>query len=956
MDASSKRAEILHLSDQYRHFFQQISEFIPAKRIFTDPIRRLAYGVDASLYRITPKMVVKVSTPQEVASILQIAGRLKVPVTFRAAGTSLSGQALSDSVLLLLAGGWSQYKIGTDGETISLEPGIIGADANQYLRPYFRKIGPDPASINHAMIGGIAANNASGMCCGTTDNSYKTIAALKVIFADGAVLDTADPESRQNFIENHPELISAIERIRDEIQSDSELQKLISHKYKIKNTTGYSLNAFVDYHHPIDIINHLMIGSEGTLGFIAEVTYQTVVDHAHKASALIFFPDVEQACQAVMRLERPMVAAAELLDRISLRSVEDQEGMPSYLKTLDEPVNALLVEIRAEDRATLEDNITKTIERLADIPVLFPIAFTDKKAEYEKLWKIRAGVFPAIGGIRRQGTSVIIEDVAFPKERLAEAVLVLRECMNRYGYADGVIYGHALDGNVHFVFTQTFDTEADVKSYQDFIQEVCSMVVERFDGALKAEHGTGRNMAPFVEFEWGQKAYSYMKQLKQAFDPDQLLNPDVVITGNPNLYVENLKMMPQVHEIVDKCMECGFCELYCPSRNLTSSPRQRIVIQREIANLRASGNDNELLRRLESDYAYFGEATCATDGLCETTCPLAINTGSFTKSLRAGQTTPRGRRIAKFMAQNYSGVTTLAKLGLAGAYLAQTALGTCVLGGLARTARTVSGGRVPKWNKWLPSASARLSFSSRPQPDNGRTVVYFPSCVSRTMGPAKEDPDQRSLHAVMLSLLAKAGYRVIFPPGMQDLCCGMPFESKGYVEAADQLSTELENVLLECSNHGEYPVLCDTSPCVYRMKKVLDKRLTVLETVEFIHDYLLKELELEKSPETVAIHVTCSSTKMGLGEKFRAVAEACAAKVVMPEKVKCCGFAGDKGFHVPEINESALEHLKEALPADCSCGFSNSRTCEIGLADHSGISYQSIAYLVDRCSVSRRTK
>ncbi|MGI6092861.1 MAG: FAD-binding oxidoreductase [Veillonellaceae bacterium] len=953
MSMCSRKSDFQNLPENYRQFYEQISGFIPQNHIFADPIRTTAYGVDASLYRMKPKLVIKVRTPAEVSAILKIAGQFNTPVTIRAAGTSLSGQALTDSVLLVLAGGWSHYHIGDGGDTIKLEPGILGAEANNYLRPYARKIGPDPASINYAMIGGIAANNASGMCCGTADNSYKTIKAMKIIFADGSILDTADPLSCQLFVDSHQELIAEIERIRDEINADDHLRKLIGKKFKIKNTTGYGINAFVDYSDPIDIISHLMIGSEGTLGFIAEVTYNTVVEAAHKASALMIFPDIKQACLAVMKLDRPLVAAAELLDRSSLRSVEDKAGMPAYLKDLDEQATALLVEIRAFDRETLDGNIQKTIECLADIPVIFPIAFTDKKAEYEQLWKIRAGVFPAVGGIRPQGTSVIIEDVAFPKSVLADAVLSLRERMNKYGYEDGIIYGHALDGNVHFVFTQTFDGIEDIKRYQDFINDICSMVVERFNGSLKAEHGTGRNMAPFVELEWGQTAYKYMREIKRAFDPANILNPDVVITDNPTIYLENLKLMPPVNELIDKCMECGFCETNCPSQNLTSTPRQRIAVQREIACLRKSGADPEKLRRLELDYAYFCEKTCATDGLCELNCPLSINTGSYTKFIRSAQTTPRSRKFAKFIAKNFSGVTTLAKLGLAGAHLAHRALGTCIMGDIAKSARSLSGERLPKWNKWLPTA-AGIAQELLPSSQTDKKVVYFPSCVSRTMGPAKEDHDQRSLQEVMLSLLNKAGYTVVFPPKRDALCCGMPFESKGYFETADELSAELEKILLECSNNGEYPVLCDTSPCVYRMKRVMDKRLNILDTVEFIHDYLLKKLEVSKSPETIAVHVTCSATKMGLAEKFKAIAEACAANVIMPAKVKCCGFAGDKGFELPELNESALEHLKESLPSDCRCGYSNSRTCEIGLADQSGISYQSIAYLVDRCASGRK--
>lgn len=952
MSLKPHASDLLNLPGDYRDFYEKISQFIPPTRIFADPIRTLAYGVDASLYRITPKLVVKIRSVAEVSSILKIAAGLHIPVTFRSAGTSLSGQALTDSVLLVLAGGWDQYSIGPNGETISLEPGIIGAEANSYLKRHAKKIGPDPASINHAMIGGIAANNASGMCCGTSDNSYKTIASMKIVFADGSVLDTGDAVSQQEFAAAHPDLIAAIEAIRDEINADPELKELITHKFKIKNTTGYGINAFVDFHDPFDIIAHLLIGSEGTLGFIAEVTYRTVPDHAHKASALMIFPDIKTACLAVMRLSRPLVAAAELLDRTSLRSVENKPGMPDYLKSLDEEAAALLVETRAEDAATLQQNIAAVKELLADIPAVFPLAFTDVKAEYEKLWKIRAGVFPAVGGIRKIGSTVIIEDVAFPLEKLADAVLALREIMNRHGYQDGIIYGHALDSNMHFVFAQDFNTEDDVERYKAFIVEVCDMVVKQYDGSLKAEHGTGRNMAPFVELEWGKKAYAFMRRIKSAFDPANLLNPDVVITDNPLIYVENFKPMPPTNDILDKCIECGYCEASCPSRSITSTPRQRIAIQRELTRLKTTGEDPAMLKRLSEDYGYFGEETCAADGLCELPCPLGINTGKFTKKLRSTLVSDKGRKIAKFVAANFAGVTSMAKLGLAGASLAHSVLGTCAMGSLTDGMRKLSGNRSPKWYKWMPqpaSAPRRPSASGAATP-----IVYFPSCVTRTMGPAKDDRDQRSLSDVMLSLLAKGGYAPIYPESMDKLCCGLPMESKGYIESADAMAKELEKALLACSNNGEYIILCDTSPCVYRMKQVMDSGLKIVDTVEFIHDHLLGRVNIDKSPETVAVHVTCSATKMGIGEKFRAIAEACTAKVVLPEKVKCCGFAGDKGFEVPELNEAALEHLKEALPHDCACGYSNSRTCEIGLADKSGLSYQSIAYLVDKCAKAKK--
>jgi D-lactate dehydrogenase len=954
MGDKTKTADILALPDKYREFYHACALFIPETRIYCDPVRTLAFGTDASFYRLNPKLVIKVRDSEEVSRILQVASRLQIPVTFRAAGTSLSGQAITDSVLLVLAGGWGKHAIGTQAETISLEPGIIGAEANHYLKPYARKIGPDPASINHAMIGGIAANNASGMCCGTTDNSYKTVTDMKIIFHDGTLLDTGDPASRKAFAASHAPLLDAVGNVRDQIDADHALKGLITHKFRIKNTTGYSLNAFVDYRDPFDIIKHLMIGSEGTLGFIAEITFQTVVEHPHKSTALVIFPDIGTACLAVMKLDREVVSAAELMDRIALRSVEEKPGMPHYLKTLDEKAAALLVEVRGEIPEVLEQKVTHVKRLLAEIPKEFPVTFTEKKEEYEALWYIRKGLFPAVGNVRRTGTTVIIEDVAFPRESLAEATLDLREVMNRHGYGDSIIFGHALDGNLHFVLTQDFSREEEIRQYQALMEDVCILVVKKYHGSLKAEHGTGRNMAPFVEMEWGKQAYRLMRLIKTAFDPGNLVNPGVIINDNPNVYLENMKPMPPAHEIIDKCIECGFCEVMCPSKNLTSTPRQRIIVQREIARLRSSGEAPERLRRLDEDYAYWGEQTCATDGLCATTCPVAINTGEYTKQLRSLAKGETALAVADFMSRHFSAVTTLVRAGLRGAHLIHTLLGTPFMEALAKGGRKLTGNSLPLWNRWMPKAGASPPPSQTPMRGAERKVVYFPSCVSRTMGPAKGDSDQRPLNQAILSLLDKGGYEVILPENMAKLCCGMAFESKGFFKAADSKSRELEKALLESSNNGQYPVLCDTSPCLYRMRQVLDRRLQLFEPAEFIHDFLLERLSFQKLPETVALHVTCSSRKMQLDEKFRRVAEACAARVAIPEKITCCGFAGNKGFDCPELTASALAELQAALPADCRSGYSNSRPCEIGLSWHGGIGYQSIVYLVDRCT-ERRT-
>ena len=803
------------------------------------------------------------------------------------------------------------------------------------------------------MIGGIAANNASGMCCGTSQNSYRTVTGMRILFQDGTLLDTADPASRDEFRFARKDLLDALDALGKEVRANTALAERIRRKYKIKNTTGFSLNALVDFEDPFDILLHLMIGSEGTLGFISEITYQTVVEHPCKASALMIFPQIENAATAAAILRDQPVAAVELMDRASLRSVENKSGMPDYLKTLAGPTAALLVETRAYTADELKGQIQTVTAALKRVPCERPFTFTDRVAEYTALWNIRKGLFPAVGAVRKAGTTVIIEDVAFRIDRLAKATLNLQELMQRYRYQEAIIFGHALEGNLHFVFTQDFGQAPEVERYRQFMHDVCDMVVNVYDGSLKAEHGTGRNMAPYVELEWGRQAYAVMQRIKEIFDPKNLLNPGVIINANPRAHIENLKPLPRANPIVDKCIECGFCEVNCPSKDLTLTPRQRIVVQREIARLRAACENPARLADLERGYRYPGEQTCAADGLCAVACPVDINTGDHTKELRSQTASRAARGAAAFVAGHFSLTAAAVRGGLKIAGAAHALLGVTLMERLAAGARRLSGNRIPHWTRWMP----RGIDGPRPPSANrdAAQAVYFPSCISRTMGPARGDPDADPLHAVTLRLLEKAGYEVIFPAKMEALCCGTPFESKGFLAQADAKARELDAALLEATHGGRLPVLVDTSPCLYRMKKTLDKRLNLLDPVEFTLTHLMERLQVTPVDETIAYHHTCSSVKMGLADKAMSLAKACARTVVVPDLVDCCGFAGDRGFNFPELNAAALQHLRAGLAGRCTAGYSTSRTCEIGLSGHSGIHYKSILYLVDRCTRPKAT-
>ncbi|MGM0636711.1 MAG: FAD-binding and (Fe-S)-binding domain-containing protein [Pseudomonadota bacterium] len=923
-------------------------------RLIDDPLRTLAYGTDASFYRLIPGLVVRPENEEELQTVLAECRERGMPVTFRAAGTSLSGQAVTDSVLIQLRKGWRGHEVLDEGRAIRLQPGVIGARANALLAPFGRKIGPDPASINSCMIGGIAANNASGMCCGTAQNSYRTVRDIRVILADGSLLDTADAASVANFRTSHGELLAGLERLSAETRNNTELAEKIRHKYRLKNTTGYALNSLVDFEDGIEILKHLMIGSEGTLGFLSTITYDSVSDEPCKAAALAFFPDMATTCRATIALKPSPVSAVELMDRAALRSVQDKPGMPETLRTLPDGAAALLIDVRGNDEAELVARMEEVQASLEGVRTLEPVAFTRETVTYELYWKIRKGLFPAVGAVRETGTTVIIEDVAFPIERLDEGVKALTDTFHRHGYAETILFGHALEGNLHFVFPQGFEKPGEVERYQGLMDEVAQLVGVEYGGSLKAEHGTGRNMAPYVELEWGSDAYALMWEIKALFDPENLLNPEVILSRNPTLHLENLKPLPAADDIIDKCIECGFCEPICPSTDLTLTPRQRIVIRRELARLEALGDratdaDSERMKQLEASYVYQGIETCAATGLCATQCPVGIDTGEMVRQLRRERSVGQAS-LARRIGRHFSGASRVARGGLNAAGAARTVLGANLMEKMSVGARRLSGERLPQWSPALPKSAPVRVLSHLPGGSGDREkVVYLPSCATRIFGASHNDDESRSVMEITLALLDKAWYEVILPEMIGHLCCGMPFKSKGQYDEASHKARELNRELLLASQNGRYPVLCDTSPCTLQMQEHLDERLSLMEPVSFAHDHLLPRLTVTPLDERIAVHVTCSSTRMGLSEKFVTLARSCARDVVVPAEISCCGFAGDKGFNTPELNASALEGLAEQV-ADCSAGYSNSRTCEIGLSQHGGIPYRSILSLLDRAS------
>lgn len=936
-----------------KSFLKDIQRHIPSDRIYTDDMRLLAWGTDAGFYRLLPQVVIQSANETEIVEILKTAGKYKLPVTFRGAGTSLSGQAISNSILVIAGKNWEKYEVAPDSNSIRLQPGIIGQRVNEILKPYGKKFPPDPASLKSAMVGGIIQNNASGMSCGTRQNSYRMLLSARIILADGTVLDTGNEESKEEFRQSHPSFICRISDIRDRVMKNERLSELIRQKYSIKNVTGLSINPFVDFHDPFHIIANLIVGSEGTLAFLAEATMSTVVEYQHKASAMLYFGDTRTACNTVIALKNSPVTAVEFFDRKAIRSVEDKPNALKELKTLPGTGSALLIKTEADDKETLQKNIEIISSIISTFNTLYPTRFTDVEAEYNAYWEMRSGIFPSVGSMRPVGTTCLIEDVAFQVKDLPDATEDLQEILARHGYDDAVIYGHSLEGNYHFIINQRFDTQKAVNQYENMMNDVVGLVVDKYHGSLKAEHGTGRNMAPFVKREWGEEAYNLMLEIKNLFDPEGLLNPGVIFNNDPTCHIKNFKPLPITHPLIDKCIECGFCEVNCMSCGFTLSSRQRIVIQREIARLKSSGDDNTRLESLRQSFKYAGEQTCAGDGLCSTSCPVEINVGDYIHVLREEniRDNKRVQQLGHWSAEHFSTLEKGLKTTLWAANATRSIIGNTAMSGFTKGLRYISGNKIPLWTPALPKRARKIRKQA--VTDNPLKVVYFPSCLNQMMGASPNDPDQTPIVRKTIDFLNKAGYEVIFPKNMNNLCCGTIWESKGMPEIADRKSSELENELLKVTENGLYPVLCDQSPCLSRMRHVMNG-LKLYEPVEFIDQYLLDKLDFHPTDEPITIHATCSTIKMGLKPTLVKLARMCSTNVLVPEEVGCCGFAGDKGFTLPELNEFGLRKLRPQVEkAHAKTGYCNSRTCEIGLNTHSGIPFMSIVYLVDKCTVKK---
>ncbi|MCW3025970.1 MAG: FAD-binding oxidoreductase [Solirubrobacterales bacterium] len=929
---------------------RELEAAIGPQRVAARALDLVRYASDASPYRSIPRAVAIPGGVQDVVRLLSLARRTHTPIVFRAGGTSLNGQSQTDGILLDVRRHWQRVRVENGGAQVRAQPGAVLGHVNRLLARHGRRLGPDPASTDIACVGGVIANNSGGMRCGVVADSYQTVRSLTFVLPGGAVIDTAAEDAEQAFAAAAPDLARGLEQIRDELRSDRELAERVARKFEIKNTTGYRLCAFLDADTPLEIFRRLIVGSEGTLAFVAEAVFDTVALGRHTTLALAFFEDIDTAVDAVQPLVAAGATATELMVAPTLIAAAwNMPGTPERWKELPPQSAALLVEFRAEEAAELDAPQAAAIEILSSRRPLDPPRFTREREEVEMLWRVREGMQGLLAAMRAPGVSLIIEDVCVPPARVGEAAKDLQRLLGEHGFLQGVA-GHASAGNLHFLLTPNFGEQADLDRYEAFMRELVELIVGTYDGSLKAEHGTGINMAPYVEREWGPKATELMWRVKRLADPDGILAPGVVLTNDPDAHLRNLKSTPPIEQSATQCIECGFCEPVCPSRNVTTTPRQRIVLRREMAR-QAPGSP--VLQALLAQYDYDAIQTCAADGACGLACPVAIDTGKLIKDLRARQHSERSERVALELARHWAAVERGARAALR---TGRTVGDAPMRAATTFARRAVSHELLPAWSDAVPApASPQLPRTER----DGAAAVYFPACVNRIFGNPRDRPAGPTLPEALVAVSARAGQPVWIPTDVAGNCCATPWSSKGYRRGHELMARTVAAAVLRWTGDGQLPLVVDATSCTQGLlsdvRADIDEatrerlgQVRILDSIEWVHDSLLATLVVERRAESAALHPPCSAIHLGLTDKLRAIADALAEEVVVPAGTTCCGMAGDRGLLHPELPASALATAAAELDGGtfgaCLC---SNRTCEIGLQQVTGRPYGSFILLLE---------
>lgn len=898
----------------------------------TRALDRITLAVDASHYLATPQAIARPRNARQVAAAMAVAVRCGWPLTLRGGGSSLSGQALSKGITLDVRRHFRDIEVLENGARVRVQPGATIREVNARLARHKAKLGPDPASEIACTIGGMIANNASGMTCGVTANTYRTISSMTIVLPSGTVIDTGAPDADAQLRAAEPELVEVLLKVRDQLRTP-EVRADIMRRYAIKNTMGYGLNSFIDFETPAKILEHLMVGSEGTLGFVAEAVLDTVPIRPKTSTGLLLFNSLDAATHALPTLVNSGADVVELLDAASMIAMgpEGATVLPAGLQ-IDRQA-ALLVEYQGDTDDELAERSGRGSSQFGSFDLADAPEMTQDPARREQMWTMRKGLYTKIARNRPKGTAALLEDIAVPVEALGGVCSRLQVLFDQHNYAGGVIFGHAKDGNIHFLVTEDFDGPSSMKRYEDFTEDMVQLVLDE-QGTLKAEHGTGRIMAPFVQRQYGDELYQVMWQIKRACDPTIALNPGSVLTEDNDQHLKDIKSTTPVRPVIDDCVECGFCEPVCPSQHLTTTPRQRIVVQRAIATAEADG-ETALVARLHKEETYDVVETCAVDGMCQTACPVQINTGDLVRDLRT-ERAPKVLNAGWLAAAKVWGpFTRVASVGMS---VVEKVPNPLVAGALGVARKITSDDIIPTLSAELPGGGP----ARRPVPVVDPQAIFMPACVGTMFGTKAECG--KGVADALMRLAKVAEVRLEIPEGVAGLCCATPWKSKGLTSGAKLMGERLVEVLGRATDGWRLPIVCDTVSCTEGIQVALAKQgvteARVIDATDFTAEFIAPKLPTLARVPLAVVHPTCSSTRLGANNSLIMLAGLVADRVIVPDGWRCCGFAGDRGMLHPELTATATKDEAESVAKlDAQLYLSCNRPCELAMTRATGQTY-----------------
>jgi FAD/FMN-containing dehydrogenase/Fe-S oxidoreductase len=891
---------------------------------FGDATRTL-YATDASIYRVEPAGVVWPRSTADVRRTLAFAREHGTSVVARGAGSSLTGNAVGEGIVLDCSRHFDDVlSVDPAAKTVTVQPGVVLDELNAELESHGLYFPPDPSTSSTCTIGGMVANDAAGAHSVRHGTTRDNVRRVECVLPDGSVADFRRRAGDELAAElDRTDRIGELYRTVVDIATEHAVEIDARYPDVDRNSSGYDLQESAASDGSWADLSKLVVGSEGTLGVVTEVTLELTEIPESSAAALVFYDDVRTAADAVTEALSADPSAVELVDDAVLGHARDAWGIDLVP---DDAGASLLVEVEC---ATSErERRLDEVVAASRIEGVVGVERALSEADPDRLWKVRKASNPLLN--RRPGDEQaisFIEDAAIPPERLPEYLDRVADVLAAHDL-DASVFGHAGQGVLHVKPFLNLKDEGDRERLESVSERVHDIVLD-VGGAVSGEHGDGRLRSAYIPEMYGETLYDAFKRVKRTVDPDDVCNPANVVPdsegdlaapqdalrydGYDPESVDTALSFEDEHgfgSLVEQCNGCSKCRtddggVMCPSYRATG---EEVTSTRGRANALRDAIDGELGEdALTSDW--FQEDVldrCLSCKACETECPTGVDMAKLKTEAKHQKHQEEGVPLRSRL---FGNVRTLNRVGSA---LAPVANGLASLDPARVLAEKTLG--IDR-RRELPEFASESLLAWVEDHDPAATagergaVVLYPDCYTTYNHPA--------VGRATVQLLEALGYAVEIP----DMnCCGRPALSQGMVESArsdaaanvDALDAEKGDI-----RGGEVPILSLEPSCTSAIEEyddLVDDPGDLPDAADTVAGFLFEavtagDLSLDTDAgtvdRTIAYHGHCHATARGRDHAPVGLLRQ-AGYEVTPVDATCCGMAGAFGYET-EHYELSME-------------------------------------------------